>query len=127
MNLRPYKPFLFLLILLIIGIGGSGCRFMRVHHRAGENEGEGSGGGVAKSETYSLNRARMGVPWTMLTSENGTYTANASLANSLHQLEMISDRYTITHPLTKKVLEMPQELQVQWDQVLLEHQSLKDR
>ncbi len=109
MNPKP------LLILLIVLIAGTGCRFLRVQERAGETP-TGEGGGVAASATYKLDRGEMGYSFT--TKSAGIYRSSATLGRALSQPEVISDRYTIRHPFTKEILEMPPSLKAQADEII---------
>lgn len=80
--------------------------------------GEGSGGGVSKSEHYSLNRSQLGLSFNDPASPSEQYRASANLGSFLHQAEVRSDTYQIQHPLTFRVLQMPEELQLQYNEFL---------
>ena len=112
MNLRPYRPLSFLLLLLI---AGGGCRFIRVQDR-GEEPTEGGGGGVAASLNYQLDRGEIG--YSLSTNSSETYRSSATLGRALSQPEVISDKYTIRHPFTKEILEMPPTLKAQADEII---------
>ena len=109
--MRRFKICSFLLVMLLVGLA-SGCRSLRVDRSSREGpQGAGSGGGVAGSQSYSLNRSVIGESTGLPASNDQLYRATATLGSYLSQPQSLSDHYLVSHPLSKKALDLPPALQ----------------
>ena len=86
--------------------GGGGCSSPRSCLQGGGGE---STGGVSASSTYQLDRVEIGTSFNTSRSTSQTYGANTTLGSPLSQAKTISNTYQTHHPLSLKVLDIPQE------------------